>query len=150
MAYALIAGALAVMYVALIQEPAGLATRLGFKRRSAEWEFDSALSRSIETFNRVLAVGRETRPSGTAFDALRSEAEALVRELRALPPPTPEWGKLAAGYVRLMELHVESFGRAFTEGRLAEFEGRLATLTADRERLRAAYRERATRLFKWP
>ena len=149
-AYALIGGACAILYVALEQEPAGLARRLGFRRRSVEWEFDRELARLVDAFNRVLDVGRQTRPAGDRLDALHEEAEALVRELREFPPPTPEWQNVAEAYIRLMDLHLDSLGRAFSAEELAEYERLLADVTAERERRRAAYRERAERLFRWP
>lgn len=144
-AYALIAAGWAIAYVAVVQEPAALARRLGLTDRRVEWEFDVALWHVVRDYNRLLGVGRDTRPTGDDFHRLRAEVEALVRELRDLRAPTPEWQEVAAAYIRLMEVHLEAFGEPFDEARRREFDEVLASATAEREHLRQVYRERPER-----
>ena len=97
----------AFVWVAIVQEPAWLARRLGFIRRSPEWEYDVILTGLIDDFNEKIAVARGLdeaarqrgdRPAEAGRAAVRSEARRILERLRSVTPPTNGWAALVNEY----------------------------------------------------
>jgi hypothetical protein len=157
--YGLVAATLAFLWVALVQEPVWLARRLGFIRRSPEWQYDVILTGLIDDFNEKIAAATTlditsrrnmARPSTGERDALRNEAERILTRLRSTPAPTDTWAALAAEYANLLALHIEHLGEPISlqlERHLLDLN---ANATSHREGLRADYRSKARSMFRWP
>lgn len=152
--------ALAVLiWVALVQEPVWLARRLGFIRRSPEWEYDVTLSALRRAFYEKVraatdigraALERDDPPPANELEELRSDAARILATLRSTTAPTPGWAALAAECVALFELSLEHFGVPIDETVRRQFLDGGAKTTAHREELVAAYQARARSLFRWP
>jgi hypothetical protein len=147
------------MWVALVQEPDWLARRLGFIRRSPEWEYDVTLCRLRQAFDdkvqAATALGRATLEHGEPprphdRDALRAEAERVLATFRATPAPTAGWATLAAECVALFELSLEHFGEPIDEVVERRFLDGHATSTALHEKLVAEYEANARSQSRWP
>lgn len=155
----LIVAMVAFLWVALVQEPAWLARRLGFVRRSPDWEYDVILSGLMNDFQTkeraardldIAARERDEPPPATERDALRAEAEQILARLRATPTPSEGWATLAAECAELLELGLEHFGVPISEEVRREFVERDAKVSARRDRLVADYRAKARSAFRWP
>lgn len=150
---------LGFMWVALVQEPARLARRLGFIRRSPEWEYDVILAGLIDDFNEKIAVARGLdeaarqrgdRPADAGRAAVQSEARRILERLRSVAPPTIGWAALVNEYLQLLELHMEHLGSPISEELEHRFQNLNATATLHRDQLRSSYRANASSLFRWP
>jgi len=152
--------ALAVLlWVAIIQEPAWLARRLGFIRRSPEWEYDVMLSRLRGAFNDKERAARDLdiaarqageRPADAEREALLSDARQILATIRSTPAPSHGWAALAAECVELLELSLEHFGLPIDDTVSRQFLEGDAKTTGHREELVAAYQARARSQFRWP
>lgn len=149
----------AFMWVAIIQEPAWLARRLGFIRRSPEWEYDVILSRLMREFNDTARAARDldiaARQRGEQLadaerDGLRADAERILTTLRSTPAPSEGWAKLGAECVGLLELSLAHFGVPISEEVRRQFLDGDAKTTAHRDELVAEYQAEARSLFRWP
>lgn len=150
---------LGFMWVAIIQQPARLARRLGFIRRSPEWEYDVILAGLIDDFNEKIAVARGLdeaarrrggRPAEAERATVQSEARRILERLRSVAPPTSGWADLVNEYLQLLELHMEHLGSPISEELEHRFQNLNATATLHREQLRSSYRANASSLFRWP
>jgi len=149
----------AFLWVALVQGPEWLARRLGFIRRSPEWEYDVALSRLRRAFydkeRAAKALGgasleRGELPRSDDRNALRADAERILATLRSTPAPTAGWATLAAECVALFELSLAHFGGPIDEAVERQFVDGHAKTTALREKLVEAYQAKARSQFRWP
>jgi hypothetical protein len=149
----------AFMWVALVQEPVWLARRLGFIRRSPEWEYDVTLCRLRAAFNAAeraaVALGRASLERGEPprphdRDDLRAEAERILATLRATPAPTAGWATLAAECVALFELSLEHFGEPIDEAVENRFLDGDTKTTVLHEKLIAEYQAKSRSQFRWP
>jgi hypothetical protein len=157
--YSLIAAMIAFLWVAIIQEPAWLARRLGFIRRSPEWEYDVILSGLRRDFNDkeraardldIAARQRGEQPPAAERDTLRADAERILATLRSTPAPSEGWAALAAECVDLLEMSLQHFGVPISEEVKRQFLDRDAKTTAHREEVVATYRAKARSQFRWP
>lgn len=157
--YAVIAAMTAFLWVAIIQEPAWLAYRLGFVHRSPEWEYDVLLSRLAREFTRrersareldVDARSRIQPPPVGKREALRTEAEQIVATIRLSKTPSEGWSILAYECVEILELRLQNFGVPITDEMRQKVLDANAKATAHRDQLVAAYRAKARSAFRWP
>ena len=142
-------GLLVIVLIYLLVEAFGLprsvADRLKIGRRSREWEFDRALRRAVEPFNRIMAEHPGVDDIGS-YERWRArllrETPRIARRIRRLHAPTTEWRSLADRYADLSE----EVAAAYREGR--DPSDRVltagASLLAERDRLRQAYRAGAS------
>lgn len=142
--------ALALTWVALFQEPDRLARRLGLVRSSAEHEFDTAITGIVDRFNDVLERARESRPTGSTREHLRSQAATETGALRALRPPDSSWAEVAQTISEAMEVHLHGWGEPLSDEQRTRVIELAKRADARRAELRAAYRSRDASLFRWP
>jgi hypothetical protein len=149
----------AFLWVAIVQEPAWLARRLGFIRRSREWEYDVILSGLRRDFYEkeraardldIAARLRGEQPPAFERDSLRADAERILATIRSTPAPSERWAALAAESVELLELSLEHFGVPIDETVRRQFLDGQAKTTAHREDLVAVYQAKASSQFRWP
>jgi hypothetical protein len=146
-AYATIAVALGVTWVALTHEPSWLAARLGFPPRNREREFDRQVSAIIEAFNDVVRGARESKPAQQRLER-RMEIQALMASLRQLHAPSPAWQQLVLEVEALMTMHLETFGEPTSERAVRDFLARNARLTEACRELRARYQAEGAKALR--
>jgi hypothetical protein len=135
--------AFALGYVAIFQQPAWLAKRLGFTDLSArEFEFDWKLTRLIDEFNEVLRIAKATQADGEERDALRLDVARILQGIQDLRPPTHGWAELVTIYMTLFRIHLDQFGSPLPENFERHFLELNEHATAQRETLRAGYARR--------
>jgi hypothetical protein len=157
--YGLLVALGALLWVAINQEPAWLARRLGFTRQSPEWEYDVTLSglrrafyekvRAAAEIGRV-ALERDEPPPANEIEELRSDAARILATLRSTSAPTPGWAALAAECVALFELSLDHFGVPIDDAVERQIQAGHARTSELREKLVAEYRFKARSQFRWP
>lgn len=157
--WGIVAAMIAFVWVAVIQEPVWLAYRLGFIRRSPEWEYDVVLARLLREFGALLHAAQELDiaarnrgepPPAAKREALRAEAEAIVARIRSSEAPSEEWAVLASECVEMLEHRLQHFGVPITNAEMQQVLELDAKTTAHRDQLVADYSAKATGRFRWP